>query len=172
MGLGKTAQTISFVARARAAYGAASRGPVLVVAPLSTLPHWAREFGAWAPELDAVTYHGAADDRALARARAFWPRKNRPAAAAASSTALSAATERFAPDVVITTYEVVLGARDLSALAKVRQGGVRSLCSMRATLLACPSLGAYSSLRSSHVSFVSGLVLLFLHNNNRSTGAC
>ena len=169
MGLGKTAQTISFVARARAAYGAASRGPVLVVAPLSTLPHWAREFGAWAPELDAVTYHGAADDRALARARAFWPRTNRPAAAAASSTALSAATERFAPDVVITTYEVVLGARDLSALSKVRQGW----CAI-ALLYArnAPSLGAYSSLRSSHVSFVSGLVLLSLHNNNRSTGAC
>lgn len=40
MGLGKTAQTISFLQYLR--YYQLVRGPFLVVAPLSTLPHWQR----------------------------------------------------------------------------------------------------------------------------------
>lgn len=29
-----------------------------MVAPLSTLPNWDREFAAWAPELNVVVLHG------------------------------------------------------------------------------------------------------------------
>ena len=32
--------------------------PHLVVAPLSTLPNWDREFAAWAPQLNVVVLHG------------------------------------------------------------------------------------------------------------------
>ena len=33
-------------------------GPYLVVAPLSTLRNWRNEFARFAPDLDAVLYHG------------------------------------------------------------------------------------------------------------------
>jgi hypothetical protein len=51
MGLGKTLQTVAFCAQLHEKHGV--RGPFLVVAPLSTLPHWQREFQRWSC-LDAV----------------------------------------------------------------------------------------------------------------------
>lgn len=45
MGLGKTVQTVAFVHALVEKQRAA--GPYLVVAPLSTLQHWYREFSAW-----------------------------------------------------------------------------------------------------------------------------
>jgi SNF2 family DNA or RNA helicase len=63
MGLGKTIQAVSFCQQLHTQYGL---GPFLVVAPLSTLQHWYREFTSWT-HLNAVVYHGSAADRAIIR---------------------------------------------------------------------------------------------------------
>lgn len=54
MGLGKTAQSISVLAYQRQFAG--SRGPFLVIAPLTTLGHWQREIETWT---DMVRSEGA-----------------------------------------------------------------------------------------------------------------
>jgi chromodomain-helicase-DNA-binding protein 7 len=51
MGLGKTAQAIAVLAYQR--QFAASRGPFLVIAPLTTLGHWQREIQTWT-DMDCV----------------------------------------------------------------------------------------------------------------------
>ena len=45
MGLGKTVQTVAFCQSLYTKQQVA--GPFLIVAPLSTLPHWYREFTTW-----------------------------------------------------------------------------------------------------------------------------
>ncbi len=60
MGLGKTAQTLALLQSLRVLEGVP--GPFLIVAPLSTLPHWERELGLWT-DAYAVTYHGPAEAR-------------------------------------------------------------------------------------------------------------
>ena len=45
MGLGKTAQSVSMLQSLRSMEGV--EGPFLIVAPLSTLPHWERELSLW-----------------------------------------------------------------------------------------------------------------------------
>ena len=66
MGLGKTIQVISFFAHChcQGAYG-----PRLVVAPLSTLGNWEREFSRWIPggEYTAIIYHGTQQEREAIR---------------------------------------------------------------------------------------------------------
>eukprot|EP00170_Pyropia_yezoensis_P004633 contig_18886_g4646 len=60
MGLGKTIQSVSllhFLFTERNI-----RGPFLVLAPLSTLGHWAREIDTWT-ELNAIVYHGNSESR-------------------------------------------------------------------------------------------------------------
>ena len=56
MGLGKTVQTVAFLNQLRQHHGSYG-GPFLVVAPLSTIPHWIREFRAWT-DMNAVILHG------------------------------------------------------------------------------------------------------------------
>ena len=60
-GLGKTLQTISFLAYLKHHRGLP--GPHLIVVPKSTLQNWAREFGRWAPEFNVVTLTGSKDER-------------------------------------------------------------------------------------------------------------
>ncbi len=70
MGLGKTVQAISHLAslHARAlAAGGAGVLPHLVVAPLSTLRNWEREFAAWAPQLNVVMMIGSQSGRQVIR---------------------------------------------------------------------------------------------------------
>lgn len=55
MGLGKTIQSLTFI-HAVHEYGV--RGPFLVIAPLSTIPNWQREFEGWT-ELNVIVYHGS-----------------------------------------------------------------------------------------------------------------
>ena len=64
MGLGKTLQTISFIAHM---YEKQVFGPFLVVAPLSTIQNWKREFARFAPTVPAVVYHGSKEDRKVLR---------------------------------------------------------------------------------------------------------
>lgn len=61
-GLGKTLQTISFLAYLKQ-YKDIS-GPHLVVVPKSTLQNWAREFANWTPDFNIVTLTGSKDERA------------------------------------------------------------------------------------------------------------
>ncbi|KAK9818901.1 hypothetical protein WJX74_010226 [Apatococcus lobatus] len=60
MGLGKTIMAISLLAAMRAE---GVLGPHLVVVPLSTLANWAREFAAWAPDMNVVTLIGNPEAR-------------------------------------------------------------------------------------------------------------
>ena len=54
MGLGKTVQSIALLIEV---VEAGIRGPFLVIAPLSTITNWQREFEAWS-DLNVVIYHG------------------------------------------------------------------------------------------------------------------
>lgn len=55
MGLGKTVQSVTFLNEIHNTYRI--RGPFLVIAPLSTIPHWQREFEAWT-DMNVVVFHG------------------------------------------------------------------------------------------------------------------
>ena len=61
MGLGKTVQTVSLLHYLYTEQQC--RGPFLVVAPLSCVPHWTREVEGWT-DLDCVLYHGDRESRA------------------------------------------------------------------------------------------------------------
>jgi len=60
MGLGKTVQTVTFINYLFEHYR--QWGPFLVVAPLSTLGHWQREFRAWS-DMNVIVYHGSQSSR-------------------------------------------------------------------------------------------------------------
>ena len=62
MGLGKTVQSVTFLNEIHNTYHI--RGPFLVVAPLSTIPHWFREFEAWT-DLNVIVFHGNVPSRNL-----------------------------------------------------------------------------------------------------------
>ncbi len=59
MGLGKTIQSITFLL---SVYEAGVHGPFLVIAPLSTIPNWSREFETWS-DLNVIVYHGTNPSR-------------------------------------------------------------------------------------------------------------
>ncbi|NWT08876.1 CHD8 protein, partial [Vireo altiloquus] len=61
MGLGKTIQSIAFL---QEVHGAGVRGPFLVIAPLSTITNWEREFGTWTG-LNTIVYHGSLASRQM-----------------------------------------------------------------------------------------------------------
>ncbi|XP_077348882.1 chromodomain-helicase-DNA-binding protein 7 isoform X2 [Lithobates pipiens] len=59
MGLGKTIQSITFLYEI---FLKSIHGPFLVIAPLSTIPNWEREFRTWT-ELNVIVYHGSQASR-------------------------------------------------------------------------------------------------------------
>lgn len=61
MGLGKTIQSIAFL---QEVYNVSIRGPFLVIAPLSTITNWEREFNTWT-ELNTIVYHGSLASRQM-----------------------------------------------------------------------------------------------------------
>ncbi|KAJ8612137.1 hypothetical protein CTAYLR_002446 [Chrysophaeum taylorii] len=61
MGLGKTIQVIALVGHLREKNVA---GPIIVAAPLATLPNWEKEFRKWTPAIACLLYHGAKKHRA------------------------------------------------------------------------------------------------------------
>ena len=64
MGLGKTIQTIALFSHL---VEMGVPGPFLVVAPLSTIANWVREFNKFAPQMPVVLYHGNAKEREAIR---------------------------------------------------------------------------------------------------------
>ena len=70
MGLGKTIQSITFLYEI---FLKGIEGPYLVIAPLSTIPNWEREFRTWT-ELNAVVYHGSQASRKTIQAYEMYHR--------------------------------------------------------------------------------------------------
>ncbi|XP_011097113.1 ATP-dependent DNA helicase DDM1 [Sesamum indicum] len=60
MGLGKTIQTIAFLAHLK---GNGMHGPFMIIAPLSTLSNWMNEIQRFVPSVEAIIYHGSKKDR-------------------------------------------------------------------------------------------------------------
>ncbi|KDP38310.1 hypothetical protein JCGZ_05196 [Jatropha curcas] len=87
MGLGKTIQTIGFLAHLK---GNGLDGPYLVIAPLSTLSNWVNEISRFTPSINAVIYHGDKKQRDEIR-RKYMPRSIGP---------------KF--PIIVTSYEVAL----------------------------------------------------------------
>ncbi|CAN0089029.1 unnamed protein product [Discosporangium mesarthrocarpum] len=78
MGLGKTAQTVSFLQRclsppapAPGLPGARCLGPALVVVPLSTVSHWERELKEWT-SLRTLTLTGDGVSREIIFRQEWW----------------------------------------------------------------------------------------------------
>jgi SNF2 family DNA or RNA helicase len=88
----------------------------LIVAPLSTLAHWHREFCRWT-DLNAIVYHGLADDRKLIRQFEFAYEADRPPSVGINSLYLKKCCPKksskfenpWMVDVVITTPEMMIG---------------------------------------------------------------
>ncbi|KAL8214582.1 hypothetical protein R6Q57_004031 [Mikania cordata] len=105
MGLGKTIQSIAFLA----SLYEENVSPHLVVAPLSTLRNWEREFATWAPHMNVVMYVGTATARAAIREYEFYfPRSSKKNKKKKSSHGISESKqERIKFDVLLTSYEMI-----------------------------------------------------------------
>lgn len=68
MGLGKTIQSLTFV---NSCYQYGIRGPYLVIAPLSTIPNWQREFEGWT-DMNVVVYHGSVTSKQMLAEYEFY----------------------------------------------------------------------------------------------------
>ncbi|ORX99732.1 hypothetical protein K493DRAFT_257065 [Basidiobolus meristosporus CBS 931.73] len=94
MGLGKTVQSVSFLYEVFRTYNV--QGPFLVVAPLSTIPHWEREFKGWT-EMNTIVFHGSVTSRNLIVDSEFYYKD--------ANGEIVPNFYKF--DVVITTYEMI-----------------------------------------------------------------
>ncbi|KAI1901420.1 hypothetical protein AGOR_G00034260 [Albula goreensis] len=94
MGLGKTVQSITFLYEI---FSKGIRGPFLVIAPLSTIPNWEREFRTWT-DMNVVVYHGSQASRRTIQAYEMNFRD-------AQGAVIKGAYKFHA---VITTFEMVL----------------------------------------------------------------
>nr|CAB3469615.1 unnamed protein product [Digitaria exilis] len=106
MGLGKTIQSIAFLA----SLFEDKFGPHLVVAPLSTLRNWEREFSTWAPQMNVVMYFGAAASREIIRKHEFYyPKDNSKKLKKKKSPPSNDEKKqsRIKFDVLLTSYEMI-----------------------------------------------------------------
>lgn len=91
MGLGKTVQSVTFVNSLFVEFDYCA--PALIVAPLSTLVHWEREFKNWT-DLRVLTYHGSIAGREMINEYEFAVKTG------------NISVRLF--DVIITTYEMAM----------------------------------------------------------------
>ncbi|XVE71251.1 hypothetical protein DITRI_Ditri10aG0135600 [Diplodiscus trichospermus] len=105
MGLGKTIQSIAFLA----SLFEENVFPHLVVAPLSTLRNWEREFATWAPQMNVVMYVGSAQARAVIREYEFYhPKSHKKIKKKKSGQIVSESKQdRIKFDVLLTSYEMI-----------------------------------------------------------------
>ncbi|XP_013778295.1 chromodomain-helicase-DNA-binding protein 7-like isoform X3 [Limulus polyphemus] len=94
MGLGKTIQSIAFLNEI-ANYGIP--GPFLVIAPLSTIANWQREFETWT-DLNVITYHGTSTSRNMIQEYEMYYRNEKR----------ERIIEIYKFNVMITTFEILL----------------------------------------------------------------
>jgi SWI/SNF-related matrix-associated actin-dependent regulator of chromatin subfamily A member 5 len=100
MGLGKTLQTISFLAWLREARG--TKGPHLVIVPKSVVGNWIREFKKWCPSIKAIRMGGTKEERQK------FINEDLP---------VDPATGKFKWDVLVTSYEGIL--KEKGRLSKI-----------------------------------------------------
>jgi chromodomain-helicase-DNA-binding protein 4 len=107
MGLGKTIQSIAFLA-SLFEEGICTH-PHLVVAPLSTLRNWEREFATWAPQMNVIMYVGSAQARSVIREYEFYyPKKVKKIKKKKSGQIVSESKhDRIKFDVLLTSYEMI-----------------------------------------------------------------
>ncbi|XP_059563041.1 chromodomain-helicase-DNA-binding protein 6 isoform X2 [Myotis daubentonii] len=103
MGLGKTIQSITFLSEI---FLRGVHGPFLIIAPLSTITNWEREFRTWT-EMNAIVYHGSQISRQMIQQYEMVYRD-------AQGNPLSGV---FKFHVVITTFEMILA--DCPELKKI-----------------------------------------------------
>ncbi|EPS62407.1 hypothetical protein M569_12383, partial [Genlisea aurea] len=105
MGLGKTIQSIAFLA----SLFEENIYPHLVVAPLSTLRNWEREFATWAPHMNVVMYVGTALSRSVIREHEFYYPKNLKKIKKKKSgqSVGEGKQDRIKFDVLLTSYEMI-----------------------------------------------------------------
>ncbi|KAK7260935.1 hypothetical protein RIF29_27236 [Crotalaria pallida] len=104
MGLGKTIQSIAFLA----SLCEENISPHLVVAPLSTLRNWEREFATWAPQMNVVMYFGSAQARSVIRQYEFYfPKKQNKKKRKYGQTFAKSKQEVVKFDVLLTSYEMI-----------------------------------------------------------------
>ncbi|XP_054470354.1 chromodomain-helicase-DNA-binding protein 9 isoform X6 [Anoplopoma fimbria] len=95
MGLGKTIQSITFLEEM---YRVGIKGPFLIIAPLSTIANWEREFRTWT-HLNVIVYHGSMVSRQMLQQYEMYFRD-------AQGRVIRGAY-RF--QALITTFEMILG---------------------------------------------------------------
>ena len=103
-----------------------TRGPFLIIAPLSTIPHWYREFTGWT-NLNTIVYHGSASDRERAREDEFPFPEDKVSEIAFNQRYLQKVAKKWRSkwektwmvEVVITTPEMLV-TEDFSELAAVK----------------------------------------------------
>ncbi|KAH7482156.1 hypothetical protein KRP22_009845 [Phytophthora ramorum] len=126
MGLGKTVQTVMYINHL--AVVERTPQPFIIVAPLSTLGHWQREFDSWT-NLNAVVYHGSAAARDVLQNYEFFMSEDELLRAdeLSGKKPNNSTDKRSYPrpkrncyrfDVLITTYEMA-SATDLYKLAQI-----------------------------------------------------
>ncbi|KAI8364631.1 SNF2 family N-terminal domain-containing protein [Radiomyces spectabilis] len=93
MGLGKTVQSVALLNDLY--HSLRICGPFLIVAPLSTIPHWERAFKAWT-DLNVIDYRGSVLSRNLLVETEFYYKDMQG----------SIIQNRYKFDVLITTYEM------------------------------------------------------------------
>ncbi|KAH9760404.1 CHD3-type chromatin-remodeling factor PICKLE [Citrus sinensis] len=102
---GKTIQSIAFLA---SLFGERI-SPHLVVAPLSTLRNWEREFATWAPQMNVVMYVGTSQARNIIREYEFYfPKNPKKVKKKKSGQVVSESKQdRIKFDVLLTSYEMI-----------------------------------------------------------------
>ncbi|CAH8390357.1 unnamed protein product [Eruca vesicaria subsp. sativa] len=105
MGLGKTIQSIALLA----SLFEENLIPHLVIAPLSTLRNWEREFATWAPQMNVVMYFGTSQARAVIREHEFYFPKGHQKIKKKKSGQSSSENKqkRIKFDVLLTSYEMI-----------------------------------------------------------------
>ncbi|XP_028649461.1 chromodomain-helicase-DNA-binding protein 8 [Erpetoichthys calabaricus] len=94
MGLGKTIQSITLL---QEIYSAGLHGPFLVIAPLSTIVNWEREFATWT-DMNTIVYHGSLASRQMIQQYEMYCKDD--------DGHLIPGAYKF--DALITTFEMVL----------------------------------------------------------------
>uniref|UniRef100_H3CR68 Chromodomain-helicase-DNA-binding protein 8 n=1 Tax=Tetraodon nigroviridis TaxID=99883 RepID=H3CR68_TETNG len=94
MGLGKTIQSITLLSEI---YAAGVQGPFLVIAPLSTITNWEREFSTWT-NMNAIVYHGSLASRQMIQQYEMYCKDEKDH--------LIPGAYKF--DALITTFEMIL----------------------------------------------------------------
>uniref|UniRef100_A0AAR2LG19 DNA helicase n=1 Tax=Pygocentrus nattereri TaxID=42514 RepID=A0AAR2LG19_PYGNA len=94
MGLGKTIQSIALLSEV---FAVGVQGPFLIIAPLSTITNWEREFSTWT-EMNAIVYHGSLASRQMIQQYEMYCKDDKGH--------LIPGAYKF--DALITTFEMVL----------------------------------------------------------------